>query len=86
MFKTDHNLRVLEKKIRQAVSLIDDLKKGGQIKADKDGSAGYQDLPLLRNLEKSAAKPEDLERYLMEREEIRRRVEKILAELEKVIG
>ncbi len=85
MFKTEHNLRVLEKKIRQAVTLIDGLKQSGHTKADNAKPAAYDDLPLLRTV-LAPSKPEDVERYLQERAEIKRRVEKILAELERVLG
>lgn len=84
MPKTDHNLKVLEKKIRQAVSLIDELRHAGDAPSRESEAPGYADLPLLKGLG-----PEEAilggHAGSADRRRIRERIEKIIEEIEKVL-
>ncbi len=76
MSKIEQNLKVLEKKIRLAVKQIEDLKKAGPAQAKS--KASYDDLPLLSMGRESGRRADA--------REIRTRIEKIMREIEKVIG
>ncbi len=83
MLKTDQNLKILEKKVRQAAALIKDLKEGRLTPAQEDEDQTYRDLPLLRELNplksSAAAAHPDMAK-------LKARIQKLIDEIEKVIG
>ncbi len=86
MFTTDQNLKTLEKKIRQATDLIGELRKekSRRIEDQPEPPAPADDLPLWR--ESSDQEMDgDVKKLLEERVQIRKRVRKILVEIEKFI-
>lgn len=86
MIKTGQNLKLLEKKVRQATRLIAKLKEEKSSSETAAGSARYDDLPLLRGSDSSRSESGEIEKLLTERKQLSKQINKILQLIEEVIG
>jgi hypothetical protein len=88
MLKTEHNLKVLEKKVRQAAHLIDELRKDKSAPLQKKAAVSeksYHDLPLLHGVRPSGSSESASSLSDGEREQLKTRIVHLLEEIEDVL-
>jgi cell division septal protein FtsQ len=86
MIKTDQNLKVLEKKIRQAISLIHEMKEERTLsEEDEIVVESLEDLPLLQGLKSPEETDREIKQLLLERQKIRKRIQAVKSEIEKLM-
>ena len=86
MIKTDQNLKVLEKKIRQAISLIQEMKEERTLPVDEETVVeSLEDLPLLKGLKSPEETDREIKQLLLERQRIRKKIQSVKGEIEKLM-